>query len=144
MGSRSAADQVGYTFNWFYIDDEHIAYFNSGLNPVRARGTNPLFPTWSTFPWRVYDATNLTEAQTPQSAHPQAVDQPSALESSLSQAIGESPQQVYPADGVCQAGDQMCSDAIQFRAIGAIAQPLIEWINRPTFQQAVEIQGHAP
>jgi hypothetical protein len=38
----------------------------------------------------------------------------------------------------------MCSDAIQFRAIGAIAQPLIEWINRPTFQQADEILGHGP
>jgi hypothetical protein len=36
----------------------------------------------------------------------------------------------------------MCSDSIQFRVIGAIKQPLIEWINRPTFQQAVEIQGH--
>ena len=54
------------------------------------------------------------------------------------------PQQVYPADGVCQAGDQMCSDSIQFRAIGAITQPLIEWVNRPTFQQADEIQGHGP
>jgi hypothetical protein len=28
-------------------------------------------------------------------------------------------------------------------AIGAITQPLIEWINRPTFQQSDEIQGHA-
>jgi hypothetical protein len=32
----NAADQIGYTFNWFYTDDKHIAYFNSGLNPVRA------------------------------------------------------------------------------------------------------------
>ena len=38
----------------------------------------------------------------------------------------------------------MCSDSIQFRAIGAITQPLIEWVNRPTFQQADEIQGHGP
>jgi len=67
-----------------------------------------------------------------------------ALESSLRQAVGESPAQVYPADSPCAAGDQMCSDSIQFRAIGAIAQPLIEWVNRPTFQQADEIQGHGP
>ena len=67
-----------------------------------------------------------------------------ALESSLSQAVAETPEQVYPADGVCAAGDQMCSDSIQFRAIGAITQPLIEWVNRPTFQQADEIQGHGP
>jgi hypothetical protein len=67
-----------------------------------------------------------------------------ALESSLRAAVGESPQQVYPADGVCKAGDQMCSDSIQFRALGAITQPLIEWVNRPTFQQAVQILGHGP
>jgi hypothetical protein len=38
----------------------------------------------------------------------------------------------------------MCSDSIRFRAIGAITQPLIEWVNRPTFQQADEIQGRGP
>jgi hypothetical protein len=65
-----------------------------------------------------------------------------ALDLSLSQAVAQSPDQVYPADGVCAAGDQMCSDSIQFRAIGGITQPLIEWVNRPTFQQADEIQGH--
>jgi acyl-homoserine lactone acylase PvdQ len=346
----NAAYHIGYTFNWFYIDDQHIAYFNSGANPVRSPNLNPLFPTWSTFPWKGYNATTLTEVQTPESAHPQTIDpeyltswnnkqapgyndaatgqefssvyrsqllddnidsylaggkkmtlvdlinamgnagtqdlrgvevlpyalkiighptdpalaqavnelqawyasgahrinrenpgasgnydqgdavrimdawwpllvkaefepvlgsallsdieadfpindEPghgtsgshlgssfdvgfygivqkdlrsvlgervagplnriycgegslagcrAALESSLSQAIGESPQQVYPADPPCQAGDQMCSDSIQFRAIGAITQPLIEWINRPTFQQAVEIDGREP
>ncbi|MDQ6745073.1 MAG: penicillin acylase family protein, partial [Actinomycetota bacterium] len=65
-----------------------------------------------------------------------------ALQASLRAAAAESPAQVYPADGVCAAGDQMCSDSIQFRAIGAVKQPLVEWINRPTFQQADEIQGH--
>jgi len=347
----NAAYQIGYTFNWFYIDSKHIAYFNSGQNPVRAPRTNPLFPTWSTFPWKDYDPTTLTEAQIPESAHPHTIDQEyltswnnkqapgyndaatgqefssvyrsqlldnnikyyldggkrkltlvdlinamgnagtqdvrgvevlpyalqiighpqdpaladavdelqawyasgahrinrehpgasgeydqgaaiqlmdawwpllikaefgpvlgssllgdiessfaindepghgtsgshlgsafdvgfygivqkdlravlgkrvagplnrvycgdgalarcrAALESSLSQAIAETPQQVYPADGVCKAGNQMCSDSIQFRAIGAITQPLIEWVNRPTFQQAVEIGSQAP
>jgi acyl-homoserine lactone acylase PvdQ len=353
----NAAYGIGYTFNWFYTDDKHIAYFNSGQNPVRARGTNPLFPTWGRFAWQGYhpsaDLTpaSLSERQTPQAAHPQAVDQsyltswnnkqapgfndagtgqefssvyrsqlldnnihhylaatgqkltladlinamgnagtqdlrgvevlpyalkvighprdPAlasvvaelrawvasgahrinredpgphgsydqsaavqvmdawwpllvkaefdpvlgaallsdvegafaindepghgtsgnhlgsafdvgfygivqkdlravlgmhvrgplnrvycgngslsrcrvALDSSLSQAAAETPQQVYPADGVCTSGDQMCSDSIQFRAIGAVSQPLIEWINRPTFQQADEILGHGP
>jgi hypothetical protein len=62
----------------------------------------------------------------------------------LATAAAATPQQVYPADGVCPAGDQMCSDSIQFRTIGAVSQPLIEWVNRPTFQQADEIQGHRP
>jgi hypothetical protein len=351
----NAANKIGYTFNWFYSDDQHIAYFNSGLNPIRAKNTDPLFPTWSKYAWKGLNPSaqttpaSLTEHQTPQNAHPHVVDQdyltswnnkqargyqdgatgqqyssiyrsqlldnniayymnrdhhkltladlinamgiagtqdlrgvevlpyalkvignPSspaladavsklrawaaggshrinrahpgahgdydqtdavrlmdawwpllvraefspvlgssalnqveshfaindqpghgtsgdhlgsafdvgfygivqkdlrsilhqrvagplnriycgsgslkrcraALESSLNAAIAQTPQQVYPADGPCQAGDQMCSDSIQFRAIGAITQPLIEWINRPTFQQADEIQGH--
>jgi acyl-homoserine lactone acylase PvdQ len=353
----NAAYHVGYTFNWFYTDDKNIAYFNSGLNPVRAANTDPLFPSWASDAWQgMHPAAQMTPAsvtedQTPQSAHPQAVNQPyltswnnkqapgyndaatgqeyssiyrsqlldnninaqltasgdkmtladlinamatagtqdlrgvevlpyalqiighpsdptlatavnelqawvasgahrinrehpgasgdydqtdavrimdawwpllvsaefgptlgsdllnqvetdfpindepghgvsgahlgsafdvgfdgivqkdlrsvlgdkvagplnrvycgdgslatcrAALESSLSQAIAESPDQVYPADSVCAAGDQMCSDSIQFRAIGVISQPLIEWVNRPTFQQADQIVGQPP
>jgi hypothetical protein len=33
---------------------------------------------------------------------------------------------------------------VSFRPLGAVTQPLIHWINRPTFQQADEIQGHRP
>jgi acyl-homoserine lactone acylase PvdQ len=357
QGFFNAANQIGYTFNWFYADDKHIAYFNSGQNPVRAPHTDPLFPSWSKYAWKgLYPSAqttpqSLTERDTPQNAHPHVIDQayltswnnkqapgygdgatgqqfssifrsqlldrnvdyymkrdhhkmtlpdlvnamgiagtqdlrgvevlpyalkiigsPSdptlagavsqlrtwvaggahrinrqqsgahgnydqtdavrimdawwpllikaqftpvlgssllnqvedhfaindqpghgtsgdhlgsafdvgfygivqkdlrsilhdrvrgplnrtycgsgsrarcraALEGSLRAAVAETPQQVYPADGVCQAGDQMCSDSIRFRAIGAITEPLIEWINRPTFQQADEIQGHGP
>jgi acyl-homoserine lactone acylase PvdQ len=353
----NAAYHVGYTFNWFYTDDKNIAYFNSGLNPVRAANTDPLFPSWATDAWKGFHPAaqmtpaSVTEQQTPESAHPQAVNQPyltswnnkqapgyndaatgqeyasvyrsqlldnnvnsqlaasghkmtladlinamatagtqdlrgvevlpyalgiighpsdptlatavnelqawvasgahrinrehpgasgdydqtdavrimdawwpllvqaefgptlgssllgqvendfpindepghgvsgahlgsafdvgfygivqkdlrsvlggkvagplnrvycgggslakcrAALDSSLLQAAQESPDQVYPADSACAAGDQMCSDSIQFRAIGVISQPLIEWVNRPTFQQADEIQGHGP
>jgi acyl-homoserine lactone acylase PvdQ len=352
-----AAYKIGYTFNWFYSDDQHIAYFDSGQNPVRAKHTDPLFPTWSKYAWKGLNpsaqttSVSLTEQQTPQNAHPHVTDQdyltswnnkqargyengatgqqfssiyrsqlldnniayylkrdhhkltladlvnamgiagtqdlrgvevlpyalkvignPSspalanavselrawvasgshrinrahpgahgdydqadavrlmdawwpllvraefapvlgsnllnqvqsdfaindqpghgtsgehlgsafdvgfygvvqkdlrsilhqrvagplnriycgsgslvrcraALAGSLSAAIAETPQQVYPADGVCRAGDQMCSDSIQFRAIGAVTQPLTEWVNRPTFQQSDEIQGHGP
>ena len=39
------------------------------------------------------------------------------------------------------ADAQACADAIRFAAVGAITQPPIPWINRPTFQQAVEIPG---
>ena len=41
---QRAASKIGYTFNWFYADAEHIAYFNSGANPVRAEGVNHDFP----------------------------------------------------------------------------------------------------
>ena len=353
----NAAYKIGYTFNWLYADPKHIAYFDSGLNPVRAPHTNPLFPTWAADGWRGYNGAalmtpgTLLEQQTPQSAHPHVIDQSyltswnnkqapgygdgntgqefssvlrsqlldnnlnrylavghgkltladvinamgnagtqdlrgvgvlpyalkvigqphdptlaqavtqlrawvasgahrinrqnpgtsgnyeqtdavrimdawwpllisadfqpvlgakllgemenafpindqpghgtsgahlgsswdvgfygivqkdlrgalgqrvlgplnrvycgdgslkrcrAALETSLRAAIAESPAQVYPADKACAAGDQMCSDSIQFRAIGAITQPLIPWINRPTFQQADELLGYRP
>ncbi len=352
-----AAYKIGYTFNWFYADPTHVAYFNSGLNPLRAPHTNPLFPSWASDPWQGFrpaaqmTPASLTEKQTAQNAHPHVIDQsyltswnnkqapgyndaataqqfssiyrsqlldnnlnhylairhgklslvdvvnamgnagtqdlrgvevlpyalkvigrpsdpdlaqavtalgtwvatgahrisrehpgasgqydqgdavrimdawwpllvkaefqpvlgPSllgqmegefpindepghgtsgshlgsswdvgfygivqkdlraalgdrvsgplnrvycgngsfkrcraALDASLRQAIAESRQQVYPADKVCAAGDQMCSDSIQFRAIGAITQPLIPWINRPTFQQADDLLGYRP
>ena len=40
----NAANEIGYTFNWFYADNQHIAYFNSGLNPVRAPQHRPAVP----------------------------------------------------------------------------------------------------
>jgi hypothetical protein len=35
-------------------------------------------------------------------------------------------------------------DAIQFRALGLVTQPAIDWQNRPTFQQVVEFPRHRP
>ncbi|HZD66521.1 MAG TPA: penicillin acylase family protein, partial [Acidimicrobiales bacterium] len=44
---KGAAD-IGYTFNWFYVDSKHIAYFASGRDPVRPSDVNPNLPTWGT------------------------------------------------------------------------------------------------
>jgi hypothetical protein len=33
---------------------------------------------------------------------------------------------------------------VRQRPVGAINQPLIHWINRPTFQQVIEIKKRAP
>jgi hypothetical protein len=65
------------------------------------------------------------------------------LASTLAQALKMTPDQIYPGDADCKAGDQWCWDAVRMRPLGAITQPLIHWINRPTFQQAVEIQRRA-
>jgi len=70
-----AASKIGFTFNWFYTDDKHIAYFNSGNNPVRAPGTNPLFPVSARFEWAHFNPTLNTADYTPFSQHPQAIDQ---------------------------------------------------------------------
>jgi acyl-homoserine lactone acylase PvdQ len=67
-----------------------------------------------------------------------------ALEASLKGALGEKATETYPADAVCKAGDQPCLDTVRFRPLGGVTQPLIPWINRPTYQQAVEVQGASP
>jgi hypothetical protein len=66
------------------------------------------------------------------------------LARSLANALKLSRARVYSGDPDCEDGDQWCWDAVRQRPLGAITQPLIHWINRPTFQQAVEIQGPAP
>jgi hypothetical protein len=66
-----------------------------------------------------------------------------ALLASLGEAIKVAPADVYGGDAVCakagRADDQDCYDAIFFRPLGGITQPLIPWQNRPTFQQVVEV-----
>jgi hypothetical protein len=78
-----------------------------------------------------------------------------ALLHSLDDAIDEATNhraQLYPdasgcftqgANGTPGGGDnQMCHDAIRFTTVGAVTVDPMEWINRPTWQQAVEVQGH--
>jgi acyl-homoserine lactone acylase PvdQ len=43
-----AASHIDYTFNWFYVDSRHIAYYVSGLDPVRPSFVDPNLPTWGT------------------------------------------------------------------------------------------------
>ena len=73
---RSAC-QISYTFNWFYINRHHIAYFNSGQNPVRPKGVDPNLPTLARkrFLWRNFDPDTLTEDSTRCREHPHVVDQ---------------------------------------------------------------------
>ncbi len=63
---------VEFSFNWFYADDRHIAYFSSGRLPVRAPGTDPALPTLGTggYDWRSF----LLYVQ-----HPRAIDPKSGL-----------------------------------------------------------------
>ncbi|MDX6667432.1 MAG: hypothetical protein QOK04_812 [Solirubrobacteraceae bacterium] len=72
---QHAVSKIGFTFNWFYEDDKHIAYFNSGFNPVRAPNTDPLLPVRAAFEWRNYDPELGFAAYTPAAEHPQVVDQ---------------------------------------------------------------------
>ena len=67
----------------------------------------------------------------------------SRLARSLKAASAVDPGSLYGGDQVCRAagrdGDQACFDSVFFRPLGGVTQPLMPWVNRPTFQQAVEI-----
>lgn len=62
------------------------------------------------------------------------------LVGSLSKALKHtSDAELYP-DGPCDGGDaQWCNDAVEHTPTGAVTQPEIHWIDRPTFQQVVQI-----
>lgn len=81
MGTADAfvasANNVEYAFNWFYVNSTQAAYYNSGLNPVRAAGSNPNLPMRAEqrFEWQGYDPVTNTAAYAPLSAHPRSVDQ---------------------------------------------------------------------
>ncbi|MFC9280388.1 penicillin acylase family protein [Streptomyces collinus] len=74
---QSAAQHINYTFNWFYADSRHTAYYNSGDNPVRAAGVDAEFPVWAqpAYEWQSWDPATNTAAYTPATAHPNSVDQ---------------------------------------------------------------------
>ncbi|MFF0590491.1 penicillin acylase family protein [Streptomyces sp. NPDC003781] len=74
---QGAVQHINYTFNWFYADSEHTAYYNSGDNPVRADGVDAEFPVWArqAYEWRDWDPADNTARYTGPSAHPQSVDQ---------------------------------------------------------------------
>ncbi len=91
---QRAANFINYTFNWFYADDHNIAYFNSGWNPVRAKGTNPNFPVSSRFLWRGFQPDSLAGATpypvdlTPFRSHPQVINQNFLTSWNNKQALG--------------------------------------------------------
>ncbi|WP_329408285.1 penicillin acylase family protein [Streptomyces sp. NBC_00704] len=74
---QSAVQHINYTFNWFYADSTHTAYYNSGDNPVRASGVDAEFPVWAqpAYEWKDWVPATNSAAYTPPSAHPNSVDQ---------------------------------------------------------------------
>ncbi|MGW2377241.1 penicillin acylase family protein [Kitasatospora sp. NPDC001683] len=74
---QRAAQDINYTFNWFYADSRDIAYYNSGSNPVRAPGVDPGLPVLAqpAYEWADFDPATNTARYTPPAEHPQSVNQ---------------------------------------------------------------------
>lgn len=66
------------------------------------------------------------------------------LQDSLSQALAVPATEVYPGDADCAAGDQYCHDQVIHQPVGGITQDKLHWMNRPTYQQAVEFPARRP
>ncbi|MFI1396554.1 penicillin acylase family protein [Streptomyces sp. NPDC020681] len=74
---QQAAHHIGYAFNWFYADSRTAAYFNSGMNPVRAADVDPALPVAADrqYEWQSFDPAANTAAYTPFAQHPQSIGQ---------------------------------------------------------------------
>jgi acyl-homoserine lactone acylase PvdQ len=116
-----------------------VIAFGSGRRDVRGLGPNAFVPRRARLS-RVYCGGSRTRGGTLQRCR-------RVLASSLKAALRKTAAQLY-SDEVCsdygQPNDQKCFDTVRQRPIGAINQQLIQWINRPTFQQVVDVQGRAP
>ncbi|WP_428964623.1 penicillin acylase family protein [Micromonospora fluostatini] len=73
----TSANNVEYAFNWFYVNSRDAAYLNSGLNPLRAAGSNPNLPMKAepAYEWQGFDPATNTARYAPASAHPQSTNQ---------------------------------------------------------------------
>ncbi|HEY6797657.1 MAG TPA: penicillin acylase family protein [Kineosporiaceae bacterium] len=94
---QQAAADVNYTFNWFYVDSRHTAYYNSGGNPQRRSTVDPSLPIAASAAteWVGWNPDTNTPTYAGQSAHPQAVDQDYFTNWNNKQAAGV----VSPATG---------------------------------------------
>ena len=72
---KKAVSNIDFTFNWAYVDSEHIAYALSGAMPQR-QGTSPDFPVLGTgkYDWKGFKPATQSATYLPFAKHPQAVD----------------------------------------------------------------------
>ncbi len=133
---QRAASLVGYTFNWFYADDKHIAYQNAGWNPIRAKGTDPDLPirARAAYEWRGYDQDNLSLAAfSPRSQHPSFLDQAWATDWNNKQARGY------------KAADDNYGYGATYRSklLADRVKPLVTGKNKATLPQLVSAMADA-
>jgi acyl-homoserine lactone acylase PvdQ len=74
---EDAANQIDYTFNWFFVNSDSVSYFNSGANPVRPAHVDPNLPVLGDLDnaWQNFDSETVEFDRAPASAHPQVTNQ---------------------------------------------------------------------
>jgi acyl-homoserine lactone acylase PvdQ len=131
------------TFNWFYADDEEIAYYNSGANPKRAPRTPTHFPVFARpkLMWKGYDPTLNTFKREPNRRHAQVVDQRFLTSWNNKQARG------YNCDGIrCYTSvyrSRPLDNRIKAGIKGRRKMRLIDLINAMEDAGTVDLRGDA-
>jgi hypothetical protein len=117
-GFQSAASSIGYAFNWFFVNSRDSAYFNSGLNPVRAPGHDPNLPVRAepAYEWQGFDPDTNTATYHSAAQHPQGVNQDYFVSWNNKQAKDFS-----AADGNFSFGSVQRADLLDSRARAALA-----------------------
>ena len=120
-GFEQAASNVDFDFNWFYVNSADTAYFNSGLNPERAAGTDPNLPLWgdSADEWTDWNPTAYTETDTPAAQHPNSVDQDYYVSWNNKQALNYSAADGNYSYGPVQRVDLLNTGIENYLATGA-------------------------
>jgi acyl-homoserine lactone acylase PvdQ len=159
-GFERAACRIDYTFNWFYINEDRISYFNSGYNPKRSKKADPNFPNFASDEWQGYippsdsvfqsgpvdpatvDPKSLSAEQEPCSKHPQVTDQDYLTSWNNKQAPGYRAaddqfgyQSIYRSDPL----DERIQRAIK----GGGKMSLVELINAMEDAGTVDLRGDA-
>jgi hypothetical protein len=120
-GFEQAASNVEFDFNWFYVNSAHTAYFNSGMNPQRASGTDPNLPLWGTTAdeWTNWNPTAYTETDIPVSQHPNSTDQDYYISWNNKQALNYSAADGNYSYGPVQRADLLNTGIENYLATGA-------------------------
>jgi acyl-homoserine lactone acylase PvdQ len=138
---QRAAAKILYTFNWFYADDKHIAYFNSGDNPIRPAGVDGTLPTLARarYEWRGWKPDSNVVPQTPFAQHPQVVDQPYLTSWNNKQAPG------FRSEGFTSYTPVYRSQSLDFVIRNGIAgsrkMSLIDLVNGMEDAGTVDLRG---
>jgi hypothetical protein len=130
---QRAAQDIGYTFNWFYTDSKHIAYFNSGANPRRPKGsTTTSRSRRQKFEWRGF---------TPPSQHPQVVDQKYLVSWNNKQAKGFRGSDSNTYSSVYRS--QLLEDRLKPLIKGKRKTTLAEMVNAMELAGVTDLRAHA-
>ncbi|WP_248960071.1 penicillin acylase family protein [Sphaerisporangium perillae] len=73
----AAASEIGFAFNWFYVNSADAAYFMSGDVPVRPAAADPNLPMTAdqAHEWSGFDPATNTATYLAPAAHPQTANQ---------------------------------------------------------------------